>query len=69
MMTNYRDYFLGSPPTTTEAYMNGYRITLSVERTGEIFMYHTAKRYEEAARLVRSYSKMDGVKVGVDKLA
>ena len=65
-MTNYRDYFLSASPK--ERSMTCYRITLSVERTGEAFMYHNTERYNEAADLVKRYSAMEGVKVAVEKV-
>jgi len=66
-MPNYRDYFLSAP--RKEAPMACYRITLSVEQTGEAFMYHNTERYNEAAKLVKRYSAMDGIKVAVEKVS
>lgn len=48
--------------------MTCYRITLSVEQTGEPFMYHNTERYSEAADLVKRYSAMEGVKVAIEKV-
>ena len=38
-----------------------YRITLSVTRTGELFMYHSTPNRTEALQLLDSYSSYSGV--------
>jgi len=45
-----------------------YRITLSVTRTGETFMYHNTPNYNEALSLLDSYDKHHGVTVKLEKV-
>ena len=66
MTKNYRDYFLSAPKKDT---VTGYRIVQSVERTGDPFMYHSTKRYDEAVDLVTKYHAMEGIKVSLEKEA
>ena len=46
-----------------------YRITLSVTRTGEVFMYHNTPNYNEALSLMDSYNKHQGLTVKMEKVA
>lgn len=63
-MRNYRDYFLSTQP---KAEPMQYRITLSVETTGEPFMYHLTANYSEVAALIKRYSRHQGVTVDLTK--
>lgn len=44
-----------------------YRLTLSVDRTGIAFMYHSTKTHQEALTLMEKYNKFDGVTVTMEK--
>ena len=45
-----------------------YRITASVTRTGEVFMYHNTPNYHEAQQLLESYSAYEGVTAKLEKV-
>ena len=46
-----------------------YRITLSVTRTGEAFMYHSTPNHSEALKLLDSYSKHIGVTAKLERVS
>lgn len=45
-----------------------YRITLSVTRTGEAFMYHSTPNHSEALQLLDSYLKHKGVSAKMETI-
>ena len=45
-----------------------YRVTLSVTRTGETFMYHNTPNYNEALSLLDSYSKHEGITAKLERV-
>ena len=46
-----------------------YRITLSVTSTGEVFMYHSTPKHNEALSLLDSYSKHPNITAKMEKVA
>ena len=44
-----------------------YRLTLSVDRTGVAFMYHSTKTHQEALNWMEKYNKFEGVTVTMER--